>query len=60
MTKEEFDALDVGDVIRRKNDVCGFQVMGTCGLTVFAVRVVTATNPEEWELASKVKQRETR
>lgn len=57
MTKGEFDALDVGDVIRHRTDIYGYVVMANYGFHVVAVRTVDAWNQEEWDLVCKVKDR---
>lgn len=57
MTKEEFENLDTGDVIRQVFDAHGYVVISNYGSRVVAVHTVEATNPEEWILASKVIER---
>jgi hypothetical protein len=57
MTQADFNALAIGDVIRRKNDVTGYVVTTVGNDHIIAVRVVEATNAAEWDLASKVKER---
>lgn len=52
MTREEFDALKEGDVIRQiVGSGQGYIVTENYGKWKIVVRTITATNPEEWELA---------
>jgi len=60
MKKEEFNSLDLGDIIRhtspQKTSV--YMVTGNYGGRVTAVKTVDLTNPDEWLIVSKVTERE--
>ena len=54
MTKEEFEALQPGDIVRGKSSFMSFIVTETFkdrGVT--AVRTIELTNPLEWDLIGK-------
>lgn len=57
MTQEEFDALDLGDIVRGKASGDGYVVIGHAHTShrryVIAVREVTMTHPDEWDLVYK-------
>lgn len=59
MTLEEFERLNVGDVVRGASSREAYIVTANYGRRVTAVRTVDMTNPSEWEVASKVTQRGT-
>jgi len=49
MTREEMDALCVGQLIRHAHSASAYVVTANAGGEVTATRVVTATNPAEWD-----------
>lgn len=55
MTENEFQSLNVGDIIRHKSDSAKhfFVVTGNYGGRITAVRTVDATHPSEWDLVLK-------
>lgn len=59
MTQEEFDRLSVGDVVRGKSSREPYVVTAIYGSRATAVKTVDMTNPDEWDIASKVTQRAT-
>ena len=59
MTQEEFNKLDVGDVVYHKDDKrVGYVVTCNYGNHVTAVRTADLTAPGEWDIHVKVTQRE--
>ena len=59
MTKDEFQKLETGDVIRHVDPSsvfghAGYVVCAAYGDHVVAVHVVNAMNPEEWDVIAKV------
>lgn len=61
MTQDEFDTLDIGDIVRGKASGDGFVVVGHAHTVkqryVIAVREVTMTQPHEWDLVKKSGQK---
>ena len=53
MTREEFDTLRTGDIVRGRATAQGYVVTGHYGHHVTAVRTINITNPDEWELILK-------
>jgi hypothetical protein len=53
MDKEEMNNLNIGDVVKHKNDYATYVVTGNYGGRVTAVRTVDITNVTEWELKVK-------
>ncbi len=53
MTPAEFNALDVGDIVRGKLSVHSYVVTANYGGRVTAVRTADLTNPPEWNLVKK-------
>lgn len=53
MTREEFQKLDAGDLIRHKSASTALVVTANYGSHVTAVRTQNVTNPDEWDLLSK-------
>jgi hypothetical protein len=49
MTREGFDLLAIGDIVRNKGSGNAY-VAGRYGDCVIAVRTVEMTNPAEWDL----------
>jgi hypothetical protein len=52
MTQQEFDALEVGDIVIHATGQT-YLVTGNYGDHVAAVRTVDMTNPQEWKVLSK-------
>ncbi len=53
MTREEFESLKKGDIIRQKLGGEGWMVANDRGRSKTIIRVMDASNPTEWVLASK-------
>lgn len=53
MTPEQFAGLERGDIIRHKGNADGWLVSGRWGDALVLLRHTMATNPEEWDLATK-------
>ena len=53
MTKDEFEQLTPGDIVRIKGDWQGYIVTASYGTRATAVRTVDITNPREWDLIEK-------
>lgn len=49
MTREEMDALRVGQLIRHAHRANAYVVTANEGGEITATRVVTASNPSEWD-----------
>ena len=58
MTEQQFKSLKAGDIVRGVFSGQSYVVAANYGDRVTAVRTVDVTNPHEWQLASKVTQRE--
>lgn len=58
MHKDDFNRLDVGDIIRTRWDGHSYVVVYCIERGHYAVsRVLTATNPMEWELSEITRHR---
>lgn len=55
MTKEQFQALERGDILRNKSSKSSYVVDANYGNRVSAVKTVDITNPDEWELVQRAK-----
>lgn len=51
MTKEQFESLDIGDVVCDNEERNAFMVSSSNPVTL--VRVITEVNPEDWDIVSK-------
>ena len=53
MTRDEFEHLQVGDLVRHKLDHRSLIVTANYGNRVMAVAAVDITNTDEWEVVAK-------
>jgi len=53
MTRDEFQNLKRGDIVRHVMDAQSYVVTETCRNRVTAVRTIELTNPVEWLLVVK-------
>ena len=53
MTREEFERLREGDIVRSKLSGDSYVVTANCRGRVTAVRTADLTNPDEWEVVPK-------
>jgi hypothetical protein len=53
MTKEEFNSLQEGDIVRHEDSSSAVMVTGNYGGRVTAVRTYDLTHPPEWKLIFK-------
>lgn len=54
MNNEEFEKLDVGDIVRGKYSLQGYTVVANYGYRKTAIRVKELTHADEWDLIRKV------
>lgn len=54
-TATELKALNNGDIVRGKHSGQAYTVISNDGRTVVAVRSITVTNPEEWDIVRAAK-----
>lgn len=52
MTKDQFEALRPGDLVRHKHSASAFIVHSNYGNRVTAVQVADLTNPREWDVVT--------
>lgn len=53
MTQEQFNKLDVGDLVKNKLNGETFVVTANYGRRVTAVKTADMSNPTEWEIVRK-------
>lgn len=56
MTQDEFDKLEIGDIVRGRMSGDAFMITKVNNIegTRIAMRMVTLTQPDEWDLISKL------
>lgn len=57
MTKEQFNALQPGDLVRHKEGTAPYIVAANLGGRVLLVRATEASNAIEWDLVLKAQHR---
>ena len=55
MTRDEFDELDTGDLVRDELNKLTYMVTGSYGGRVTAVCTMDITNADEWSVVAKAR-----